>query len=139
MSTIAKALPPARASRRAYQTLAYTDIIGGSWMSTKYATELLMVDPLAELEEDCLTVVGIGDSTVMARYSSTGHDANGRFCRRGAPEEMVFFGSAYLSRDEVGRDGFRLLGRVVGCDREFPRELPATYSSGPSARARQCA
>lgn len=127
---ISSALPPEQASRHTINVLAYTDIVGGSWMSTEYATELLAVDPEAPLEEGCLAVIRFNrGSTFMTRYTSCGHDANGRFCKRGSPEEMVFFGVIYMRRKEINAGLIELVGRVVGCDREFPRPAPATYEA----------
>lgn len=131
---ISVALPLERASGHTITVLAYTDIIGGSWMSTKYSTELLTVDPKAPLEEGCLAVIKFnGGSMFMTRYTSCGHDENGRFCKRGSPQEMVHFGPIYMRREQINDDLTQLIGRVVGCDREFPRLVPATYE-GAQAR-----
>lgn len=133
---ISIALPPERASQYTGEILARTDIIGGSWMSTKYATELLTVDPKAPLEEGCLAVIKLnGGSMFMTRYeSSQGHDGNGRFCKRGSPEELVYFGVIAMPRKDINDDLVTLVGRVVGCDREFPRPVPATYEGPPARR-----
>lgn len=133
---ISSGLPPEQASRRTVNVLAYTDVIGGSWMSTKYATELLAVDPEAPLEEGCLAVIRFNSGSMfMTRYASCGHDANGRFCKRGSPEEMVCFGPIYMRRKQMNDELIQLIGRVVGCDREFPRPAPTTYEAPRRGRA----
>lgn len=130
---IAIALSPEQASKSTFDLLACTDIIGGSWMSTQYAIELLKVDPKAPLEENCLAVVKFnGGNAFMTRYATCGHDGNGRFCKRGSPDEMVHFGPIYMARKEINDELMHLVGRVVGCDREFPRPRPVTYESPPS-------
>ncbi|MGB3502905.1 MAG: hypothetical protein WBA44_14880 [Mesorhizobium sp.] len=129
---IAIALAPDRASKSTFDLLANTDIIGGSWMSTHYATELLRVDPNAPLEEGCLAVIRFnGGNAFMMRYETCGHDGNGRFCKRGSHDEMVHFGPIYMARKEINDELVKLVGRVVGCNREFPRPPPATYESPP--------
>jgi hypothetical protein len=136
---IAIAVPPEKASKSTYEILAFTDIIGGSWMSTQYAIELLKVDPKAPLEENCLAVIKFrSGGAFMTRYTTCGYDGNGRFCKRGSPEEMVYFGPLYMARKEINDDMMHLVGRVVGCDREFPRPQPLTYES-PTLRPKKSA
>ena len=125
---IAVALSPEKASKSTFSVAAFTDVIGGSWMSTQYAVEFLTVDPVSQLEEGCLAVVKFNDGNAfMERFTTCGHDKDGRFCKRGSPEEMVNFGNIYMSRKEINGEIVTLVGRVVGHDREFPRPMPLTY------------
>lgn len=118
----ARALSPAKASAFAYNVLAHTDRIGGTVYDTKYATEVLLVDPIAEIEDDCLVVtIFKGGSPFMCRCTRPGKDQNGRFIAKGDPKEAyrLHFGVTFTKAD-LGRSIF-YLGRVVGEPRQFPR------------------
>lgn len=95
------------------------------------------MDPKAPLEENCLAVIKFNSGNAfMTRYTTCGYDGNGRFCKRGSPEEMVHFGPIYMARKEINDELTQLVGRVVGCDREFPRLNPLTYES-PTPRPKK--
>lgn len=118
----ARALPSAKASPFVYKVLAHTDRIGGTVYDTKYATEVLLVDPVAEIEDDCLVVtIFKGGSPFMCRCTRTGKDQNGRFVAKDDPKEAyrLHFGVTFTKAD-LGRSIF-YLGRVVGEPRQFPR------------------
>ncbi|RUU03974.1 hypothetical protein EOD23_17360 [Mesorhizobium sp. USDA-HM6] len=127
---LAKVLDPATPRSFCFELMAYTDVIGGNAMDTKYAKELLTIDPFAELEDDCLIVLQFRDgSPFMARWSKTGKDQNGRFVRPGSESEAfgTHFGMTYTKAD-IGQS-LNVLGRVVGTPREFPRQVPMTYTN----------
>ncbi|TIN77775.1 hypothetical protein [Mesorhizobium sp.] len=71
----------------------------------------------------------------MARWSKTGKDEDGKFARRGADNEAfrIHFGVTYTKAD-IG-EWINILGRVVSDPREFPKEMPISYSSLPARAA----
>ena len=128
----AKGLPREKGSQFTVRMIVQTDVIGGSYLDTKYAQELLEVDIFAEPEDGCLVVTIFKDGTpFMRRWRSTGKDEAGRFVPRGSDAECIELGFVKASRAELRpdrADGFlKLIGRVLGPDREFPRNRPATY------------
>jgi hypothetical protein len=128
LEPLAKVLDPAKAGKFCFEIMAYTDVIGGNVMDTKYALEVLTIDPFAALDDDCLIVWQLVEgSPFLARWSRTGKDQNGRFVPPGAPDEAfrVHLGVTYTKAD-IGQS-VNVLGRVVGTPREFPRERPASY------------
>ncbi|WP_419693566.1 hypothetical protein ACN2CC_20815 [Mesorhizobium muleiense] len=133
----AKVIDPAKAGKFSFEIMAYFDVIGGNVMDTKYAKELLTIDPFAELEDDCLIVWQLlgGTTPYLARWSKTGKDENGRFVRPGADNEAFRVGCISYTRADIGRS-VNVLGRVVGEPREFPRETPVSYTSLPARTAR---
>lgn len=133
----AKVIDPAKAGKFSFEIMAYTDVIGGNVTDTKYAKELLTIDPFAELENDCLIVCQFsGGSPHMALWSKTGKDEDGKFARRGADNEAfrIHFGVTY-TKAAIG-EWINILGRVVSDPREFPKEMPISYSSYSSLPAR---
>ncbi|TJW50546.1 MAG: hypothetical protein E5X65_27685 [Mesorhizobium sp.] len=135
--TLAKVIDPAKAGKFSFEVMAYTDVIGGNVMDTKYAKELLTIDPFAEFEDDCLIVWQLlGGTPQLARWSKTGKDQNGRFVRPGADNEAFRVHNCITySKADIGQS-VNVLGRVVGTPREFPREMPVSYSSLPARTAR---
>jgi hypothetical protein len=53
----AKAVPPDRAGQFVFSVWTATDVIGGNALNTLYADELVLVDPDAPLEDNCLVVM----------------------------------------------------------------------------------
>ncbi|UVC13510.1 hypothetical protein [Mesorhizobium onobrychidis] len=133
---LAKVIDPAKAGKFSFEIMAYTDVIGGNVMDTKYAKELLSIDPFAELEDDCLIVWQLlGGTPQLARWSKTGKDQDGRFVRRGADTEAFRVGCISYSKADIGQS-VNVLGRVVGAPREFPRDTPVSYTRSPARTAR---
>lgn len=123
MSAPAKTLSSSVASKFTFEIIASTDAIGGGGLRMHYAKEILTVDPIAEIEDDCLVVIQFqGCSPHLARVRRTGKDLDGRFVKPGSDQEVL--------RDHVGitwdksflGNSVHIIGRVVGPPREFPRE-----------------
>lgn len=130
------ALSAAREAVREFfvEMLVSTDVIGGSVYDTKYAVELLTVDLGAEPQDGDLVAVLFGGRKSrphMARFRRTGRDLNGRFVPSGDPQEGVelSYVVAILPDPHV-----RVLGRVIGPEREFPRAKPSTYKTADDLR-----
>ncbi len=97
--------------------LANTDVIGGTVYDTIYRSERVLVDPDAELEDDCLIVMQFyGGEPRVRRWQRTGRDCNGRFIRAGDPREAFFNGCFLYATEHLSsdRNWWRILGRVVG-------------------------
>lgn len=119
----AKALPPSEAGPFTYAVLARTDIIGGDYMGRQYRHELVIVDPDAELVDNCIIVFQFtGGMPHVARWWRSGRDHHGRFVPKGDPREAFYLdnGFAYCVLDPPRI--YRVLGRYVGEPRVFNRE-----------------
>jgi len=98
--------------------LAMTDIIGGTVLARVYRREMVLIDPDAEMEDDCLIVMQFeGGEPYMAGWRRTGRDANGRFVPADDVRECAIldFGLRYPWRQSS--KWIRVLGRVVGKSR----------------------
>lgn len=122
-SSAAKVIDPTETSGFTFKVLASTDAIGGTVYDTKYATEIITVDPCASMDDDCLVVlVLVGGGPFLCRLQRTGKDAKGRFVPHGDGREAyrTTYGIKF-TKEDIGRHLY-VLGRVVGFPREFPRE-----------------
>lgn len=121
------------------EMLVDTDVIGGTVFDTKYATELLVVDLDGEPQDGDLVVrkfVGSGRPH-LARFRRTGRDQDGRFVPAGDPREAVDLGVISITKEDF--DLVRVLGRVIGPDREFPRVMPSIYKDLAAVREESAA
>lgn len=118
-----KTLPRERAGEFLVQIRTYTDLIGGPINRRQYAIEDLLVDPDAELEDGCLIVAQFAGSPprLMGFVGFMGRDHNGRFVPVGDPRECYTVTCGLrVARSEKTRI-FRIIGRLVGEPRRFPR------------------
>jgi hypothetical protein len=111
---LAKALPPDQASKFVYAVEACTEVIGGNPFDTKYAIERLLIDPLAVPEDGALVVAQLCSNAL--RMNVWTKRRGGKFALNGI----------VCDRDDIDVH-VRILGRVVGFDRHFPRDT-AAYS-----------
>ncbi|MFD1982648.1 hypothetical protein ACFSOZ_08160 [Mesorhizobium newzealandense] len=129
---LAKVIAHTMAGKFCFDVMAFTDVIGGNVMDTKYAKELLTIDPFAALEDDCLIVWQLlGGTPMMGRWSKTGKDQDGKFIRPGA--EAFRVGCITYTKADIGQT-VNVMGRVVGAPREFPREMPVAYTISAERR-----
>lgn len=121
------------------EMLVQTDVIGGTVFDTKYATELLVVDLDGEPHDGDLVVrkfVGTGRPH-LARFRRTGRDQDGRFVPSGDPREVVDLGVIGIT--SADSNFVRVLGKVIGPDRDFPRAMPSTYKGAAAMREESAA
>lgn len=114
-------ISPKDASKFTFEIIAFTDIIGGTALDTKYAKEVLTIDPFGELQNNCLIVVQFcGGEPHMCTWKKTGRDGNGRYIPSGHKDEYfsVSPGVLYCCAD-IGKN-IHIHGRVVGSPRIFP-------------------
>jgi hypothetical protein len=111
----AKTIPASSAGPWTFLVWAATDRIGGDWMETIYREELVVCDPDAALENDCLVVFQFAKGQPhVNRWWLTGRDHNGRFGPAGDQRECFMLSCGLrCARGEELRI-IRILGRVVG-------------------------
>jgi hypothetical protein len=115
----AKTIPVDAAGPFTFPVWAATDPLSGDALNTIYREELVLVDPDAALEDDCLVIFQLAKCRPrMGCWWRTGRDHNGRFVPAGDPRECFSLGFVRYSAGE-GLHFVRILGRVVGVPRRF--------------------
>jgi len=111
---------PDRAGPFAFAVLAATDVIDDNPLSTVYREELVVVDPDATIEDDCLVVFQFaGGRPHTSRCWHTGRDHRGRFVPAGDRREcfLTDFGFRFAAEEDLRI--VRILGRVVDQSRRL--------------------
>lgn len=101
---------------------ARTELLGGPFYDRKYAYEELLVDPDADLEDNCLVVAQyLGGQPFLTGYLGfTGRNKHGKFVRHGDPEECYEITIGLVNEREPKDEFLRIIGRYVGPPRRFP-------------------
>jgi len=112
----AKAVPFDAAGPFVFVVRARTEVTGGTSDAPVFRRESVLVDPDAELKDDCLIIAQYrGDLPRMYCWRRTGRDENGRFIRAGDPNEYFSLKGYFRYKvEDLDRGLIRILGCVVG-------------------------